>query len=162
LLTNANTRDLTNTDSDSNGYRNRDGYSDIHGYSNCHGYRYLYSYSNSHGNRYAYAHAECNPTTYTQAKVEPSTRNSANSAATPVVVSIDGGMVAPAIPLARRSLGEGGSTRWESRSCRLIFGPPGEPLPVVPPRRDDPPYCGASRARGRSLYTAAAGRSISR
>jgi hypothetical protein len=78
LLTYANTRDLTNTDCDSNGYcntdfnRNGDSYCDSNGYCDSH--------IHSHGD----ADADANPTTYSYPEIQPVTENPANSAATTV------------------------------------------------------------------------------
>ena len=80
MLTNANTSHLTNTDCDSNGYCNcdvnRNGYSNGNGDS--HSYGYSYRYCN------VYTRSELNPAAYSYPKVQPGTKNSANSAATPV------------------------------------------------------------------------------
>lgn len=68
MLTYANTRDLTNTDCDSNG----DSYCDSNGYCDSH--------IHSHGD----ADADANPTTYSYPEIQPVTENPANSAATTV------------------------------------------------------------------------------
>ena len=72
MLTYANTRDLTHTDCDSNGYCNTD--------FNRNGDSYCDSHIHSHGD----ADADANPTTYSYPEIQPVTENPANSAATTV------------------------------------------------------------------------------
>jgi hypothetical protein len=80
LLTNANTRDLTNTDCDSNGYCDCNGNSDFNRNGDSYSYSYCYCYRDSN----VYARSELDTTAYPHTKVRPTTKASANSAASPV------------------------------------------------------------------------------
>jgi hypothetical protein len=92
--TNANTTDVTNTDSDSNGHSNCDGNSDF----NRNGHSYCNSYGNSHSyvdpcanfdsygncNRYRYRDTDSYCKTFPYAKIETGTKASADRASAAV------------------------------------------------------------------------------
>jgi hypothetical protein len=94
--TNANTTDVTNTDSDSNGHSNCDGNSDCN--RNGHSNSYCNSYGNSHSyvdpcanfdsygncNRYRYRDTDSYCKTFPYAKIETGTKASADRASAAV------------------------------------------------------------------------------